>query len=62
MQTLNMGDRAKQTNEEPEFIQEPKAHRSEVGEKLWGPYKAHKGTDITAKFSGGPWGLGNGFL
>lgn len=42
-----------------EWIQEPKKTKANVGDKAWGPYKTHEGADITSKFAGGPWGLGN---
>lgn len=41
------------------YIQEPMKTRGVVGEKIWGPYKTHGGSDLSAKYSGGPRGLGN---
>ena len=43
---------------EPVYVQEPQKARGTVGEKIWGPYKTHAGSDITSKYAGGPWGLG----
>lgn len=55
-----MAEKSGTPSDAPEsvYIQEPMKTRGVVGEKLWGPYKTHKGSDISAKYSGGPRGLG----
>lgn len=40
------------------MITEPIKVRGVVGERVWGPYRTHKGIPMSEKYSGGPRGLG----